>query len=221
MPSRKKSGKFGKSYFNGKNSGYKKGYDSLDKELRWKYLIKELKKFKSKGRILDIGCAYGFFLKYLKGFERYGVDLSDHAIKRARNLPRINFYVCDIEKKTHFKSNFFDVITAFDVLEHLNEPSKVLREIKRLLKKDGIALFTFPDTDHFLGKYDFRNDSTHKNDKSSLVKQIRAYFEIEEIKHVLNIGNSCSLVLSNLPNFLRSICFIIAKTKYRPGNTYE
>lgn len=206
---------FDKSYFNGKHSEYKNGYDSLDNKFRWKYFIKELLKLKSKGRILDIGCAYGFFLKHLENFERYGIDISEHAIKKAKNISGVKFYVHDIEKKTIFKNNFFDAITAFDVLEHLNEPSKTLAEIRRLLKKDGVALFTFPDTDCFLGKHDFRNDKTHKNDKNILIKQIKMYFEIKEVKHVLNIGNSCSLISSRLPSLLKSACFIIAKPKIR------
>ena len=204
---------FDKSYFSGKDSGYKNGYDSLKNKTRWNPFVKEVLRFKNKGIVLDIGCAFGFFLKYLPNFKRYGIDISSYAIERAKTTPNVKFIVHDIEEKTNFKKNYFDVITAFDVLEHLNKPYNVLVEIRRLLKKDGIAFFTFPNTNCLIGKREFANDKSHKNDANKLKKEIKKHFEIIEEKYVLHIGNSHPIISLKLPNFLRSTCFIIAKAK--------
>lgn len=205
---------FDKSYFNGNGSGYKHGYESLKNKSRWKPFAKEILRFKNNGKALDIGCAFGFFLKYLPNFEKYGIDISIYAIERAKAIPKVKFFVHSIENKTNFKKNYFDVITAFDVLEHLNNLSNALAEIRRLLKKDGILLFTFPNTDCLIGKLEFLSDKSHKNDAKELKREIKKHFKIIEEKYVLHLGNSYPIVSLKLPNFLRPNCFIIAKAKH-------
>lgn len=101
-------------------------------------------------KILDVGCGRGDITLYLgrNAKEAIGVDYSKDAIKLA-NSARVNFPLY-IQKKVHFKimniktltfpSNYFDVVICIDVLEHLykKEVESTMREIKRVLKKDGL-----------------------------------------------------------------------------------
>lgn len=109
--------------------------------------MKVISSYKQKGKLLDIGTAYGFFVeKALEfNFDAYGVDISEYAISIAKqNISKDRFFVESIVD-THFKTESFDIITLIDVLEHLNNPLKILTKITSLLKKDGILFITTPD----------------------------------------------------------------------------
>jgi 2-polyprenyl-3-methyl-5-hydroxy-6-metoxy-1,4-benzoquinol methylase len=102
-------------------------------------------------RILDIGCGYGYFLKVCleAGIpEVYGVDISTAAIKKSQALEKAKVNQIDFSKeKSSFDSDFFDVITAFDVAEHVEDEDFFLKEIYRVLKKEGLLLLITPNAD--------------------------------------------------------------------------
>lgn len=99
-------------------------------------------------RILDIGCSNGIFLYNLKKFGKfdvYGVEMSEYAVKQAKEkLGLINVVSGKIEN-TAFRDSFFDIITLNHVIEHLPDPKKTLVEIKRILKRDGLLVITTPN----------------------------------------------------------------------------
>ena len=107
----------------------------------------------SKGKILDIGCAGGFFLDYLKysGWQTYGVELSKWGAETCQKKLGLNVFNGNLNQ-ANFKDNFFDVITMYDVLEHTQEPAKELIEVKRILKKDGLLIINVPNIDSFVSK---------------------------------------------------------------------
>lgn len=103
------------------------------------------------GSILDIGCADGVFTKVIfdksKADEIIGVDVLKDSVdwaKRhwARNK-RMKFRVGDAHE-LNFEPETFDAVFALEVLEHVFDPIKVLKEIKRVLKKGGYAIFLVP-----------------------------------------------------------------------------
>jgi len=93
---------------------------------------------------LDIGCwtgdstiAYGVFDKFK---EVYAVELSEGAANKAKEKG-IKVSICDINSDgLPYEDNFFDSITFIDVIEHLIEPHHILKEIKRVLKPNGIFI---------------------------------------------------------------------------------
>ncbi|MEM3673574.1 MAG: class I SAM-dependent methyltransferase [Candidatus Bathyarchaeia archaeon] len=96
---------------------------------------------------LDIGCAYGYSINILEslGYKTYGADISRHAIRRAKaNCVSCtgNFIVCDAQAGLPFKAAF-DLITCFDVLEHLENPLKAIENMISLCK--GVLLCTTPN----------------------------------------------------------------------------
>lgn len=97
-------------------------------------------------KALEVGCAIGAFAKLLneRGFRVTAIDISEFIIKKAKKLQEdTNFKVLDIEKDVNLKEKF-DYIFAFEVLEHLNNPRKALFNMKKLLKIDGILVFSTP-----------------------------------------------------------------------------
>lgn len=102
----------------------------------------------SKGKLLDVACGKGFFLFSLKKFNGkinlYGTDISDYAIKVAKKILNAIFSVEDGEKLL-FKDNQFDYVTSLGGLEYYNSPVKGVREISRVLKKDGKAVIYVPN----------------------------------------------------------------------------
>lgn len=98
-----------------------------------------------KGKILDFGCAEGNFLVLAKqrGWNAYGLDLSKFAanIARKRGLKVFNKKINDVK----FKKESFDVITLWDVIEHLSNLDDIFREFRRILKKDGLLIIRTPN----------------------------------------------------------------------------
>src|SRR5882724_185789 len=111
-----------------------------------------LEKFKTKGQMLDIGCFAGFFLELSKskGWKTYGIEPSQWASKIARDRG-VTIVGRDIER-SKLKSNFFDVITMWDVIEHLPNPQTVIKIIHKALKKNGIVAFGTPNIEGLLAK---------------------------------------------------------------------
>ncbi len=107
-------------------------------------------------KVLDLGCGVGSFGKYKpEGTEVYGIDIDAGAVKEAKKYE--NAKVGDITKKLPYANNFFDGILAKDILEHLIEPEKLVRECKRVLRGGGIVVASVPSP----GKK-FYDDYTHK-----------------------------------------------------------
>ncbi len=100
------------------------------------------------GRLLDFGCGWGFFLGVAseRGWEPYGLEpLPGHAVHaRSRFGATV---VTDVLRDDTFPSNFFDAITAFQVFEHLPNPSSDLARLYHMLKPGGVILIEVPNID--------------------------------------------------------------------------
>jgi SAM-dependent methyltransferase len=99
---------------------------------------------RSRPRILDVGCAFGLFLAYLGDrWERCGEDASEYAIQEARaRLPAIHFGTS--VPGEHPFAGPFDVITAWDVLEHVADLEQLLYWIFQSLAPGGALVFVVP-----------------------------------------------------------------------------
>jgi methionine biosynthesis protein MetW len=100
-------------------------------------------------RMLDVGCGDGSFSsvvkKTLKIKEVYGVDISGVAIKLA-NSNGIKGISMDFDKKRlPFKNDYFDVVFCGEIIEHIVEIDRFLMELRRVMKPNGVILFTTPN----------------------------------------------------------------------------
>ena len=108
--------------------------------------IRSVTRFKQQGRLLDIGCANGRFIESLygkAGWEVHGVEISEYASQLARDRG-LNVFTGSLEAAA-FPDQYFDVITMWDVIEHLHDPEATLREIHRVLKTGGILILRLPN----------------------------------------------------------------------------
>ncbi|MBU0998512.1 methyltransferase domain-containing protein [Patescibacteria group bacterium] len=110
---------------------------------------------KSDGKILDIGCADGVFTKVIfekaKPSKIIGVDILPKSVTWAKKHwknPKMEFIVSDAEN-LKYESNTFDAVFILEVLEHVNNPQKILFDVKRILTKNGYAILLVP-TDSLL-----------------------------------------------------------------------
>ncbi|OGK39910.1 hypothetical protein A3A74_05500 [Candidatus Roizmanbacteria bacterium RIFCSPLOWO2_01_FULL_35_13] len=153
---KKRKYKFEGDYFEGYYKGIGDFSKTREKELRnwFKGILNYVNKFvpiKSgeKKEIIEFGCATGIVSKLLskEGHHVLGTDISSYMIKKDKKLyPDINFRVQDMEKPLREKSNF-DLVVAFDVIEHLENPKLGIKNAFRCLKKGGfIILSTCSDT---------------------------------------------------------------------------
>lgn len=107
--------------------------------------LDRIEAYARRGRILDIGCAWGFFLDRCKqrGWEVCGVELShveaDYA-RRRFGLEVFNGALGD----ARFPGRHFDVVTLWHVFEHIHDPLATLAEIRRILKPGGVVVIAVP-----------------------------------------------------------------------------
>ena len=99
------------------------------------------------GRLLDIGCATGVFLHAMqeKGWEVHGVEPSEHAVAYAREQYELTTITHGVLADTRFPDGSFDVVTLWDVLEHVADPKAVLNEVYRILKPAGLLVISVPN----------------------------------------------------------------------------
>jgi len=173
---------FDYTYFEGKlkKSSYI-NYNILSRRIFWRDKIRIIRDVN--GKLLDIGCAYGFFLKHIrtKNIKKYGMDISKTAVKNAKTRCR-NITIQSAEDIS-FKDNTFDCVTAFDVFEHTHNPKKFLSEVYRILRPEGMFVMQTPNP-KILGPIIPDRDITHINkmEERRLIKLlIHTGFQIRNI----------------------------------------
>lgn len=98
------------------------------------------------GRILDIGCGSGVFVARMreKGWDAYGLEVSrDSREKSAQRLGKGKVFPG--WEEASFSDGYFDVVTLWHVLEHLDSPVAMAKDIFRVLKKGGFVLVEVPN----------------------------------------------------------------------------
>lgn len=102
--------------------------------------------------VLDIGCATGVFLDVMRerGWQTFGLEISDFAATIAQKK---GFSVTREKlEKSKLPSESFDLITMWDVIEHVADPLRTLQTCNRLLKPKGCLVLTTPDASSLLAR---------------------------------------------------------------------
>ena len=102
-----------------------------------------LKNVKNK-RVLDLGCGTGIYSKILKnrGAKVFGIDISPKMLEIAKsNVKGVDFRVGTVYKLP-YKSNYFDIVVASLVAHYFTRLDKAFKEIRRVLKKNGVFIFS-------------------------------------------------------------------------------
>lgn len=149
-------GVYDDSYF----SGAEKGFGYVDYDADKEPMIPTFNKYLDilrdmgvkEGKLLDIGAATGFFMNIAKarGFNVTGVEFSNFAAEKGRKLG-LNLITGDLISQK-FSDESFDIITMFDVIEHVPNPKEVISEVNRILKKGGVVVINTPDVESLWAK---------------------------------------------------------------------
>lgn len=153
-----------------------------------KLVIKETQK--SKGNILDIGSATGYFLNEMKqkGWEIEGIEQDEQAI--ALGKEKFNIDANPPSYINNFENNYFDCITLWHVLEHVHQLSDTITNLHKILKPDGVLIIAVPNHESFDAKYyerywagwDIPIHLWHFSSKSMQDLMIKHNFEVTKMK---------------------------------------
>lgn len=195
--------------------------------------IIDLVPYNKNNKVLEIGCGKGATLLELKrsGKAKYivGVDIVD--LYQEKFLDK--FICCNIENEIYklpFSENFFDVIICADVLEHLIDPWKVVKGLKKYLKSGGYLIASIPNIREiktmlsifFKGDFGYQKegilDKTHLRFfcKKNIIELFQnAGFNIEKITYKLSQKRSFlnKLSFGLLEEFMVIQYLILARKK--------
>lgn len=101
------------------------------------------------GRVLELGCGLGHLLVWLVDrYQVYGADVNHWALTQAsRNVPGGKFLHSSAEDLGALPSDYFQIVIAKHVLEHLHHPEHAIAEINRVLGPGGVLLIATPNTE--------------------------------------------------------------------------
>jgi 2-polyprenyl-3-methyl-5-hydroxy-6-metoxy-1,4-benzoquinol methylase len=136
-------------------SEYKNFSNQYLDDINENYMIpvfdKLITNYKIGQQILDVGCGNGLFGHYFKTKNNTitGVDASEYALNSAENRGYNEIHLVSdfCSEQLPFKDDSYDFVICKDVMEHLLDPVFLLKEIKRVVKKDGLVFINVPN--HF------------------------------------------------------------------------
>ena len=132
-------------YSSAKDSAYLSQQDSRNKT--FKRVIRDIKNFlPARPRLLDVGCSYGLFLRLARdcGMEAWGVELSEDASRYCRERLGLAVFCSDMQE-ADLPKDYFDIVTATEVIEHSADPAAFINRTRELLKDGGILYLATPD----------------------------------------------------------------------------
>lgn len=119
-------------------------YNSITAK-RYINLLNRLELYRKNNAMLDIGCGEGQFLSVAKrlNWQIRGVEIAPYA---AQICKKFNIEVdCRDLLEMDLSSDYYDIVTMFEVLEHLTKPREYLLKINSILRKGGILIVTTPN----------------------------------------------------------------------------
>jgi len=203
--------RFSKEYF---TSHYRKQFEiNFFKKIAYQSYVKYLFKLKQ-GTLLDCGCGIGNFLLFAEQkFKTKGFDISEYAISQAKSrLTHSELWVASATKKIQLENETVDVITAFDIVEHLIDHEHFFIEVKRILAHQSIFLIRTPNLNSWAlrkkgEKWFGYRDKTHislktRNDWINILNNIG--FDIIETGSDLIWDTP---IFTKIPNIFQKILF--------------
>jgi 2-polyprenyl-3-methyl-5-hydroxy-6-metoxy-1,4-benzoquinol methylase len=155
--------------------------------------LKTIERYATKGKLLDIGCATGFFLDLAKsrGWEVVGSEVSEFSVRYAREKLGLDVRLGTL-RDLQFDAQSFDVITMWDVIEHVPDPIGELQEVRRILRDGGLLSIITPDVGSLVARFlgsrweEFRRVREHvyffsRRTMTEALRKVR--FEVLRIEH--------------------------------------
>jgi 2-polyprenyl-3-methyl-5-hydroxy-6-metoxy-1,4-benzoquinol methylase len=114
-------------------------------EKRYNELLDKFEKFRSTNNLIDLGCSNGLFLECAKkrGWNVYGTEYDPKCVEIGK-LKDITIFKSDQLPKELFELKF-DVVTSFEVIEHINNPLEEMEFVNKLVRTGGAVYITTPN----------------------------------------------------------------------------
>lgn len=132
------------------------------------------------GNLLDVGCGLGFFVKRVSSFptwQVFGCDTSKRAVEFARRELGLDNVYWGPAEEFGFQKGYFDIVTLWDVIEHLPHPDPLLSFLSKVLRHDGFLFIHTPNISIQLPKAKMIR----------LIKGMNPQLHYLEAKHHINI----------------------------------
>ncbi|MBL4735522.1 MAG: class I SAM-dependent methyltransferase [Flavobacteriales bacterium] len=164
---------------------------------RYTELLDSFEPFRKTNKLLDVGCGAGFFLEIAreKGWDAYGTERNQQALsigtKKGIKMYDENW----LDEPT--SNNLFDVITAFELIEHIGNPNPLFGQITNALRPGGVVYTTTPNF-NAINRYLLRNkwdDVIAYPDHLSYfsTKSLDALWESHGLKKIYSLTNGYSV----------------------------
>ncbi len=154
-------------------------YNSIT-ESRYLELLEKIECYRKRNEILDVGCGEGHFMSVAKtnNWKVTGIEKAVYAIEICKKF-NLNRVYSDL---LHLKKDHYDVVTMFEVLEHLKQPNEYLIKINEILRPGGVLIISTPNFNCLTRKL-------LKNRWSLINKEHLIYFTPYTIKSLLGKCN--------------------------------
>ena len=193
--------------------------------IKYEAALKTFKKLNSPEEILilDAGCGNGYFSNIASNYKKI-IALDLKIINKDNNK---NWVIADLINLP-FKKNTFKIAVSFDVLEHIEDDNKALKEIFRVLKKSGLLFGSVPVSPILWGQHDELNKHYRRYRKRELLEKLSKtgfnnidinlfgwtifliVYLYRKYKKILNIKKKTEDCI-NLPKFLNNFLFFFIK----------
>jgi SAM-dependent methyltransferase len=211
---------FDRSYFEGI------GHRELANSQRNRSRLRELSCYREGGKLLEIGCGKGGFLELAaRDYDVSGIDISEYAVNTIQPTLGDRVRRVDVED-VGFPSAHYDVVAAFNILEHLEHPASVIAKIYNSLRDGGILIGSVPNNSAVIGSVftgltnllDSTHCSTYAPDYWRTVFEEAGFRETIFFGEVTLGRNSSLFVKSSMWKHVSfNLMFIGEKQEYRSG----
>ena len=136
-------------------------------------------------KILDVGCGSGLMLSALQNVgQTFGMDMSDEAISFSKEIFSGKVEKGFLPEQIPYPERFFNLITALDVIEHIDQDVDALKALRSLLVDDGKAIITVPAYMFLWSAFDEMNEHKRRYTLTELnTKLVQAGFTVEKITY--------------------------------------
>lgn len=156
-------------------------------------------------KVLDIGCGSGLMLNALDEVgQTFGMDMSDEAISFSKEVFDGRVEKGALPDQLPYQENFFDLITALDVIEHIDNDTDSISAIRALLAPGGKAIFTVPAYMFLWSAHDEMNQHKRRYTLPELnEKLVQSGFTVEKITYYNTLLFPVVFVVRMLNNILQ------------------